>query len=234
MHANIEAMSAVIDDMSKAGVDKRIFLGDIVGYGPNPNECIELLLKTADFSLGGNHDWAMVDKTPTDYFNPFARQAVDWTISVLKEEHKDFLKRTEASAIYDDIHLAHSSPKTPEDWRYILSYQEAEANYPYLERPVCFIGHSHQPVIIEYSHDGSIEVVRDKTCKLADDKKYIINIGSVGQPRDGNIESCYVIYDLADSSIEFRRVGYDISIVQRKMREADLPAYLIERLSSGK
>lgn len=234
IHSNIEAFDAVLADVKAVGVDRLLFLGDIVGYGPNPNECIDRLLSVADLSLGGNHDWAVVGKTPADYFNPFAREAVEWTMKALREDHKDFLKRTRAIDIFDGFQVAHSSPMRPEEWRYIMSQKEALDNYPYIETDICFIGHSHQPIIIEYRNEREIRVFRDAYKILDHESKYVINIGSVGQPRDGNVNACWVFYDSEVGSVEFRRVPYDIPAVQKKMAKIGLPRYLIDRLAIGR
>ncbi|MGK7345298.1 MAG: metallophosphoesterase family protein [Candidatus Nitrospinota bacterium M3_3B_026] len=233
-HSNLEAFDAVIADVKSYGVDRVLFLGDIVGYGPNPNECIDRLLKVADLSLGGNHDWAVVGKTPVDYFNPYAREAVDWTMEVLREDHKDFLKRTRAIDIFDNFQVAHSTPCLPEEWRYIMSQTEAMENYPCIQGDTCFIGHSHQPIVIEYETQTSVRVHRDSYKILDHDRKYIVNVGSVGQPRDGDVRACWVAYDSEVGSVEFRRVPYDVAAVQEKMRRIGLPRYLVDRIAVGR
>ncbi|MBI5814332.1 MAG: metallophosphoesterase family protein [Nitrospinae bacterium] len=234
IHSNIEAFDAVLRDIDSTGADRLLFLGDIIGYGPNPNECLDRLLQVADLSLGGNHDWAVVGKTPDDYFNPFAKQAVDWTAATLRDDHKDFLKRTRAADTFDGFQVAHSTPLYPEEWRYIMSQKEALENYGSLTSQVCFIGHSHQPLVIEYDGPASIKVSKETGYTLDPAKKYIINIGSVGQPRDSNINSCWALYDSEEGTVTFRRVPYDIEAVQRKMAEANLPRYLIDRLAVGR
>ena len=234
IHSNIEAFDAVLEDIKNTGVDKRLFLGDVVGYGPNPNECIERLLEVSDITLGGNHDWAVVGKTPDDYFNPFAKEAVEWTRSQLKDEHKEFLLRTSASDIVDGFQVAHSSPYNPEEWRYILSYHDASENYDYMQSNLCFIGHSHQPVVIEFLGKEDVEASRVQFKELDKEKKCIVNTGSVGQPRDANVKSCWVLYDSENHSVEYRRVTYDVAAVQAKMEKIGLPRYLIDRLGIGK
>ncbi|VAX24681.1 hypothetical protein MNBD_NITROSPINAE04-2154 [hydrothermal vent metagenome] len=234
VHSNIEAFEAVLEDIDNYNPDKILFLGDIVGYGPNPNECVARLLEVSNFTLGGNHDWAVVGKTSSEYFNPFAREALNWTIETLTEKHADFLKTTEASAIVDGFQVAHSTPKHPEEWRYIMSQKEALGNYLYLEADICFIGHSHQPVIIEYESAEDLGIYRDSFMELDTEKKYLINVGSVGQSRDGNEDSCWVMYDSVACNVEFHRVRYDVRATQKKMAMAKLPQYLIDRLSFGR
>ncbi|MBF0170088.1 MAG: metallophosphoesterase family protein [Nitrospinae bacterium] len=235
IHANIDAFDEVLADIEATGVDKKLFLGDIVGYGPDPQVCIDRLLEVADVSLGGNHDWAAVGLTSADYFNPYAKAALDWTISQLREDQVEFLKRTQPSLIYDGFQLAHSSPLAPAEWRYILNHQEALDNYPYIEHNLCFIGHSHQPLVIEYTTPQTVRVLRPSPLiSLDPDIRYIVNIGSVGQPRDSIVESCWVLFDSEERTVSFRRVPYDVETVQRKMEAHDLPRYLIDRLALGR
>ncbi len=236
IHSNMEAFSVVLEDINNSRVDTLLFLGDIVGYGPNPNECIDMLLQTPGvaIALGGNHDWAAVGMTDTSYFNPFAKEALDWTVENLKDEHKEFLKRTRPADNIDHFQVAHSSPMLPEEWRYILSYPEASANYPFLTTDLCFIGHSHMPLVIDYTSQTDFTTFRGDRLEMKPDRKYIVNIGSVGQPRDGIPKSCWVLYDSDDNSITYNRVEYDIKAVQSKMVIAGLPKYLVDRLASGK
>lgn len=234
VHSNLEAFEAVLMDIESAGVDNTLFLGDIVGYGPNPNECMDLLFKVADLSLGGNHDWAAVGLISSDYFNPHAKSAMDWTIEILRDDLKDFLKRTRAIDTFDGIQVAHSSPLNPERWRYVMTQKDAVENYSSIKGEICFIGHSHHPIVIECAGPEDIRALRVDTMTLNPDMKYLINIGSVGQPRDSNPDSCWVIYDSDLGSVEFRRVKYDIPTTQKKMHAAGLAPYLIDRLSQGR
>ncbi|MDH5478447.1 MAG: metallophosphoesterase family protein [Nitrospinota bacterium] len=234
VHSNKEAFEAVLEDIRLYGVDQMLFLGDIVGYGPDPNECMDLLLTVADISLGGNHDWALVGKTPNDYFNPFAKAALDWTNNTLRDDLKDFLKRTRAMDVFNGVVLAHSSPKLPEEWRYVLTKEDAMDNFNHIEGEICFIGHSHQPIFIEMPDEHTVIPIREKFKVLEPGKKYIINVGSVGQPRDSNNKACWLLYDSDLGSVELRRVAYDIEAVQKKMRNSGLPRYLVDRLALGR
>jgi len=234
VHSNKDAFEAVLEDIRLYGVDRKLFLGDVIGYGPDPNECMDLLLKSADISLGGNHDWALVGKTPNDYFNPFAKAALDWTFDNLRDDHKDFLKRTRAVDVFDGVMLAHSSPKSPEEWKYILSKEDAVDNFPAIETEICFIGHSHQPIIIEMPDEHTVIPVRERFKVLEPGRKYIVNVGSVGQPRDSNNKACWLLFDSDLGSVELRRVSYNIEAVQKRMRNAGLPRYLVDRLALGR
>lgn len=234
VHSNIEAFQAVINDIDRQNVDQKLFLGDIVGYGPNPNECIELLKENSDVVLGGNHDWAAVGLTDDSYFNEYARESMKWTINTLTDENKEYLKALPPDAVLDNFQIAHSTPLEPEEWHYIMSVQDAQENYPVLEKDICFIGHSHQPVIIEFMDGINILPIKDMYKQIDKNRKYIINVGSVGQPRDSNPDACYLIYEMDTGNIQYRRVEYNVKRVQKRMTRFKLPKYLIERIAVGR
>ncbi|MFW2331106.1 MAG: metallophosphoesterase family protein [Nitrospinota bacterium] len=235
IHSNLEAFESVLKDISRYNVDKRIFLGDIIGYGPNPAECIDLMIDSCDIILAGNHDWALIGKTPGDYFNKFAQEALEWTATQIREDQREFLMTLVPSMIVDNrFQIAHSSPFHPEEWRYILSYFEALENYNYIDDRLCFIGHSHQPLVVKFLDDQNLEVLRPKDIKLEPEYKYIANIGSVGQPRDSIPTACWVHFDSDKNELEFHRVAYDIEAVQKKIHECNLSHYLAERLGYGR
>jgi len=232
VHANLEALNAVLKTTEDESFDALLFLGDTVGYGPNPNECIETLKGRAKILLAGNHDWAVLGLTDIEYFNPYAKTAIEWTMDTLREENKVFLKSLPITEKLEDdsIYLVHSTPKEPEQWHYLLSAWDAYINFQFFKERICLVGHSHSPVIIECSPDGSLKAY-EGSVDFKKEHRYIINVGSVGQPRDGNPRAAYAV--LNENSVEIKRVSYDIVLTQRKMREAGLPPYLIERLSKG-
>ncbi len=231
VHANIEALNTVLKKISEETFDSLLFLGDSVGYGPNPNECIETLKEKAKILLAGNHDWASVDMTDIEYFNPYARAAVEWTKKILSNENRTFLRGLPLTQELDDrILLVHATPGEPEQWHYLLSTGDASINFHFFNQMICLIGHSHEPIIIERSPEDKIIVYKDRT-DIKEGYRYILNVGSVGQPRDGNPDAAYAI--LNKNSIEIKRVSYDIVLTQKKMRDVGLPSYLIERLSRG-
>jgi|Deesub1362A_J573_1020465.scaffolds.fasta_scaffold00132_24 predicted phosphodiesterase len=233
VHGNLEALMAVLEDIrthhEKGDV---FFLGDSVGYGPDPSECIRIIKEESSIILAGNHDRAVTGRTDVSYFNPYARAAVEWTQEVLSDEDKAFLDSLPVSARLKDqgIYLVHSTPKEPEQWHYLLTTWDAYVNFHLFDERICFIGHSHQPVIIEMDPKGEILIYRDRV-ELRDGCRYIVNVGSVGQPRDGNPDASYALFD--DRRIEIKRIPYDIVSTQEKMKRAGLPGYLIERLSKG-
>jgi predicted phosphodiesterase len=230
VHANKEALDAVLDKIDRESVDAILFLGDSVGYGPDPNECVEILKDRADIILAGNHDWAVVGMTDTRYFNPYARAAVEWTEVVLNDENRRFISSLPLTEKVGDILLVHATPAEPERWHYLLSPSDAILNFRYFKEKICFIGHSHAPYIMELSPEGKI-IVHDRCADIKKASRYIINVGSVGQPRDGNPEAAFAV--LRNNYIEIKRASYDIVSTQKKMYDAGLPVFLIERLSSG-
>ncbi|GBE05171.1 MAG TPA: metallophosphoesterase [Nitrospirae bacterium] len=230
VHANLEALNAVIKKIREEHIDRLWFLGDIVGYGPDPLKCIETLEKEADVLIAGNHDQAAIGLVDIAYFNPYARAAIEWTHDILGDKERAFLKQLPIKREMDGVLLVHSTPIEPGQWHYLMSVKDAFKNFRYFKENVCFIGHSHQPEIMELSPDNRITVYREHS-QIREGHRYIINAGSVGQPRDGNPDSAYVLID--KNSIKINRCPYDIVSTQKKMRLAGLPAGLIDRLSRG-
>ncbi len=239
VHGNLEALNAVLADIfsreAQAAGGKRtmLFLGDAVGYGPNPNECVDAIKKHASQGVAGNHDWAVLGLTGTGSFNPYAKEAITWTGSILSPETRasieglPLVKRVEE----DGLFLVHGSPLEPEKWHYLLSFSQAKVNFEHFKEKICLIGHSHLPFIMERSPSGEITAYKDGAELDKAGCRYIINAGSVGQPRDGDPRACYLL--LSGMRAEFVRVPYDIGATQQKMRAAGLPLPLIERLQKG-
>ncbi|GAB4538235.1 MAG: metallophosphoesterase family protein [Thermodesulfovibrionia bacterium] len=233
VHGNLEALDAVLKDIRTYHKGDILFLGDSVGYGPEPGECIKTLRDETRVMLAGNHDWAVIGRTDIGYFNPYARSAIEWTMKVLSDEDRSFLEGLPVfKRIRDeDIFLVHSTPKEPEEWHYLITTWDAHINFYYFDERICLLGHSHQPVIIERTAEGELHIYRQHV-ELRNGCRYIVNVGSVGQPRDGNPQASYAL--LGRDYIEIKRVSYDILSTQRKMREAGLPEELIERLARGR
>jgi predicted phosphodiesterase len=233
VHANLEALQAVLKEIERERVDSILFLGDSVGYGPDPNECTEIVRDRTDVFIAGNHDRAAAGMNNITNFNPFAMVAIEWTGKVLTYENRDFLKGLPLTKELkdDDIFLVHGSPKEPHKWHYLRSEYDAQDNFPYFREKMCFVGHSHAPFIIEYTAKGRTAFHYNHTT-IKEKSRYIINAGSIGQPRDGNPDAAYAL--LRDDTIEINRVSYDILVTQKKMKKAGLPSYLINRLSEGR
>ncbi len=232
VHSNLESLTAVLNDIDKEKIKKVLFIGDVVGYGPDPVGCIELIKKRCTYAVAGNHDWAVIGYTPSDYFNYNARVAIEWTKEQLGNDELEFLQSLSIVKVLrkESLFLVHASPKEPDAWSYILSLHDAEINFQYFNERICLIGHSHVPFIIERLPSGEIVLYREKI-EFKESCRYIINVGSVGQPRDGNPEAAYAIIN--DKYARIVRVRYDIEMTQKKMKKAGLPEFLIERLSKG-
>ncbi len=233
VHGNLEALDAVLREVKNRYTGDILFLGDSVGYGPDPEECIRILRRESRLLLAGNHDRAVTGKTDISYFNPYARSAIEWTQEVLSNEEKRYLDSLPlVERLSDsDLFLVHSTPKEPEQWHYLMTTWDAHINFQFFTERICLIGHSHYPFVAEMNPNGKISIYKDHT-EFKDGCRYIINVGSVGQPRDGNPDASYAVLD--DDRIEIKRSSYDIVSTQKKMRKAGLPEYLIERLAVGR
>ena len=236
IHSNLEAFQAVLQDAARqGGFDELWCLGDVVGYGPNPKECIALLKKHSHVAVAGNHDLAAIGKIDTSFFNPYAAKAALWTRGQLTEEDVDYIKELPLQAVKGDFTLAHGSPRDPV-WEYVLSEAVALANLEHFQTPFCIVGHSHMPFICEMEETSLRCVFRQFPEEVPIELgrgRLIINPGGVGQPRDGNPKSSYAIYDSSQNTICHYRVTYPIEETQEKMRRAGLPPKLIARLSHG-
>lgn len=234
IHGNYHALEAALEALKEAQADRVVCCGDLVGYGGMPNEVIERVRELEIPCVAGNHDHAALLLTDISYFNEVAKTAVLWTKRILTEENARFLRNLPLSLqdSENSIHYAHASPKDPGDWNYIVTMGDARLNFGFFDERVCFIGHSHQPFIIE-NNDSNLHCSTQPDIELQDGRRYLINVGSVGQPRDRKAKPCYVVYDLQQRSISIKRTTYDISLAQRAILEAGLPRELAERLEHG-
>ncbi len=235
IHSNLEALNIVLDYYSQEKVDKYFCCGDLVGYGPNPNECIEKVRQLKATVVAGNHDLASIGLKDIGWFNENAQAAILWTKKELTPENSRYLKSL--PQIYDDkyLTLVHGSPREPID-QYLLSLNQARENLNYFSTQVCFVGHSHTPFFYQKKSQGAESCgnfLQKNPVLLAPETKTIINVGSVGQPRDDDPRSACVIYDLEKKEVHLARFEYNILPVQQKMSEANLPLFLIQRLSYG-
>ncbi|MFQ5648608.1 MAG: metallophosphoesterase family protein [bacterium] len=233
IHGNLEALESVLDEIERQSVDSVLCLGDVVGYGPNPNECVELVRQRAQVILAGNHDYAPIGKLDISYFNPWARTAIEWTRGKLLDSSVEFLLSLPLKLEVDGFTIVHSTPNQPEEWNYIITIGDAVKNFPEFQSQVCFIGHSHVPMVISLDEKDSCRVVKENPLRLEDGLRYIINVGSVGQPRDLNPRSSFGIFNCVENVFELFRVEYDIAETQRKIRASSLPDFLAERLEIG-
>ena len=233
IHANLTALEAVLKDAG--GIDATYCLGDLVGYGPDPNECIDRIINLQNATcLIGNHDAAALDKIQIDTFNPEARMAVLWTRTTLTPDNKEYLLSLKEYQVIGDVTIAHGSPRQPV-WEYLLDTRTATQNFDYFDTPFCFVGHSHLPVIYHLNdgrHWADLIIPDPQTERLLTPRA-ILNPGSVGQPRDRDPRAAYAIFDPDNLTWEPRRVEYDIARVQARMKKAELPQRHITRLTTG-
>ena len=233
VHGNLEALLAVKKRIEKIAPDEVVFLGDAVGYGAAPNECIEELKSMASVMIAGNHDFGAVDMTDTRLFNPIAREAIEWTADALTKVNRDFLKKRPLEHVQgQEIRAVHATPYEPENWHYILSPNHALVEFEHFDETLCFIGHSHQPVIFELK-DAETVVTRTDAMRIEPGRRYIVNVGSVGQPRDHDPRACLCMCDLEAGDLRIERVEYDIEAAKKRILDAGLPAVLANRLSWG-
>jgi predicted phosphodiesterase len=233
IHGNLDAFQAVIEDLRDKKVDRIAFLGDVVGYGAEPNECLALLESLTDWVVAGNHDYACVGLTDIEAFNPSARSAILWTRDHLLPESRDYLRRLSLTRRTEEMAFVHASPHQPEKWNYILCFPEAEEGFRSLTERLAFMGHSHRPLILAKEKDSEVRVIEEQEAVLVPGVRYLINVGSVGQPRDGDPQAAYGVYDETEKKYRLRRVGYDVPSAQKKILKAGLPRFLAQRLSRG-
>lgn len=233
VHANIEALDAILETLNSHGVEKFVCLGDIVGYGPNPNEVVRKVAEVCDICVLGNHDNVALKREAHEHFNPHAQNVIDWTQNILEEDVKDYLSKRPYLEREDGIYFVHASPKSPADWFYVNSLDDSVEAFDFCPDRICFIGHTHCPSFVIKESDQSFKVLDDDAVVLQDDQRILINVGSVGQPRDRNPKTSACIYDSETQSFELLRIDYDFGTTQQKMKDLKFPAFLIHRLSSG-
>jgi predicted phosphodiesterase len=234
IHGNLEALQVVLADAEKERVTNYVSVGDIVGYGPNPRECLQIVREQLKCPcVKGNHDELASQDTSTLSFNQLAAEAITWTRQQLSEDDKRYLRELRFVRLVEDFTLVHSTLDMPNRWGYVFDRLAAASSMSYQSTAVCFFGHTHVP--LAFIREGSVRTERDwTTVHVKPGCRYFINVGSVGQPRDGIPKSAYVIYDLSTHEITLKRLDYDIPAVQRKIREANLPEKLAQRLAVGK
>ena len=237
IHGNLEAFHAVLKAVQKKKIDHYLFLGDLVGYGASPNEVIQKILTLKPLSIiRGNHDKAVSGLDSVQTFNPIAASAIFWTKKTIARKNLDFLVRLKQSpeVVHETITICHGAP-FDEDYYIFGEFDAAEA-FSYIQTPVCFFGHTHFPFVYtdkEGSVEGTFLEGNATDVKLEKGVRYLINPGSVGQPRDRNPRAAFAIYDSEARTIKFSRVEYDVEEAKRKIIDEQLPPALAERLSLG-
>jgi len=235
IHANLAAFTAVLDDIERrGGVEELWCLGDVVGYGPDPHECIELLRQCNHVCVAGNHDWAPIGKISTSDFNPDAAAACHWTAKQLNPEDIEYLENLPLVIEKGDFTIVHGSPREP-TWEYLLSISGARENFAYFQSQFCLVGHSHVPLVFRYSQTGDCSFCPFSASigLFLGKDRLIINPGAVGQPRDSDPRASYAIYDSEAKMVRLYRVSYNIHVTQSRMVKHNLPMRLVARLSYG-
>lgn len=234
IHSNLEALEAVIQAYKKEEIDKYLCIGDIVGYAASPNQCIEKARALAMVTVAGNHDQASVNLFSVDYFNHLAKEAIFWTQRALDEASRNFLKTLPLVYKNDGLTMVHGTLHDPADFNYMADNDTALKTLELLENDVCFVGHTHSPGLFIRSKGAKIHYRQGCDIDIKQNNKYIINVGSVGQPRDGNPEAAYCVYDTKKKHIQIKRVSYDIKAAAKKIIDAGLPEFLAARLLAGR
>lgn len=232
IHANLQALEAVLSDARTQLCSHYVCLGDIVGYNANPRECLALVRGLECPTVKGNHDEQASMISAQDNFNALAEEAIQWTREQLTDEEKVWLRELRLQRQVRDFTIVHATLDTPHKWDYIFNQLEAAASFSYQHTTLCFVGHTHAPKA--YVRDGSVRSLALDILPIQLGKKYLINVGSVGQPRDGNWRAAYAIYDTTSNEVELRRVEYDLAGAQAAIRAAGLPDKLAERLGNGR
>ena len=235
IHSNLEALQSVVHDAEeRGGFDELWQLGDLVGYGPDPKACIELIREYDGRGVTGNHDLASIGRLSPEAFNIYASAAVEWTTKQLNKEDVEFLGSLPLKLEHEDFTVVHGSPRDPV-WEYVVSSAAAVASFLHFDTQRCLVGHSHIPFICRPTETGAefLDFPLDTPIHIGDDRM-IVNPGSVGQPRDGNPRASYAVYNSEEGTIFHHRVEYDIPKTQEKMQERGLPQYLADRLPHGR
>jgi diadenosine tetraphosphatase ApaH/serine/threonine PP2A family protein phosphatase len=237
VHANHDALRAVLEDAALEGAHALLSLGDLVGYGAEPAACIDAVAERAVAMVGGNHEHGAAGLLSLDWFNPTARAAALWTREQLPPDTLEWLGSRPLTATVNDATLVHASPRRPEEWDYLVSAEDGFEVFAAFGTRVCFVGHSHRPGVWSLGSSGPDHEARFTAwpveVPLVDGRRYLINVGSVGQPRDRDPRAAYAIWDPEARRVSIRRVPYDHRAAARRILAAGLPRVLAERLASG-
>ena len=234
VHGNVRALDAVLTVYRELSPCRLLFLGDAVGYGAHPDACLDRLLALPRSSyIMGNHDWAVLDLSEREHFHREASTAIEWTVNALKGKYNDsFVKKFELTLENSEFRAAHGSPVHPEEFPYIFSVLHAEEVFKACDFSICFVGHTHVPLVYT-SISGPKSLEPGKPFALDPSDRYIINPGSVGQPRDGDNRASFMIFDPDERTVTLHRHEYDIEAEAKDIVDAGLPEWFAERLSRG-
>ncbi|HEY4284727.1 MAG TPA: metallophosphoesterase family protein [Chthoniobacterales bacterium] len=232
VHSNLEALEAVLQDAEEHGATSHVCLGDVVGYNANPHECVQRLREMDCPIVKGNHDeQASLAESSRD-FNELAEHAIEWTRANLTTDDKDWLRDLRFQRQVRDFTIVHATLDTPAQWGYVFNNLDAAASFTYQHTAICFFGHTHVPMA--FIRDDGVRRLTFEQMSIETGRKYFINVGSTGQPRDGDWKAAYCIYDSEKNIVELHRVKYDLDASQKKIIKAGLPRLLAERLALGR
>lgn len=234
IHSNLEAFDSVIKAYKSEAIDKYLCIGDVVGYATNPKECIEKVSKLAMITVAGNHDWAAVNLFSLDYFNEIAKEALLWARRNIDDTDRIFLESLKPTYKNKDFTLVHGTLDNPQEFNYMTDGYIAEETFRILDTNICFVGHTHHPGAFIKDKNESMHYRQDGSYDIKPDNKYIINVGSVGQPRDANPKAAYCIYDSEKREVRIKRIAYDFESSRKKIIDAGLAKFLGDRLLSGR
>lgn len=232
IHGNLEAMTAVREAMAGLAVDEYLCLGDVVGYGANPEECLRLVRELGALTIAGNHDHAAIGMLDITYFNQYAHDAALWTRGQLSEDSRAWLAERPFVAHLEGFSIVHGSLQAPELFNYVQTIKDAEFNFRLMDKPLLFLGHSHQP--LAFFDTDPMTYTLEPQIPIDSAVKTIVNVGSIGQPRDEDPRAAFCVYDEEKGEATIHRVEYDIKAAADKIVAAGLPQALALRLSLGK
>jgi predicted phosphodiesterase len=232
IHANLEALNTVLEDAAAHDCTDWVCLGDVVGYNANPAECLERVRAMDIPVVKGNHDEDASGDHSLESMNPVAAEALEWTRRQLSDEQREWLRKLRMVRQVEDFTVVHSTLDQPQSWNYVTNKFDAMSNFSYQFTNVCFHGHTHVPRV--FIRSARVKEVPAESVQIEEGMKYFINVGSVGQPRDGDWRASYVIYDIASRTIIFRRLEYDLDTAQKKILAAKLPEGLATRIAEGR
>lgn len=235
IHSNLSALENVLTCLSKEHVDHIISVGDVVGYGAAPRECIALVREVGATVVMGNHDAACIERLDMLYFNPYARAAVYWTRDAIEEEDRTWLQSLPMVQHLEHCSVAHGTLFQPEQFDYIQSPRDADPSLDVMTLPVCFVGHTHVPVTLMRMPDDPTRTAYtvDTEVDVEEASRALVNVGSIGQPRDEDPRAAYAVYDSVEGRVWIKRVEYDIDREAKRIRDAGLPPMLADRLYLG-
>ena len=232
IHGNLEALRAVLADAAEHA-DDVLCLGDVVGYGADPGPCVDLVGTRARAVVAGNHEHAVIGRLDLNWFNRYARAAAEWTRERLDADCSAYLDALPLTAVVDDATLVHASPRQPQEWEYLVTAEDGLAAFGAFDTRLCFVGQSHVPGMWSLGSSGPDYGRGDVEVTLEAGRRYIVNVGSVGQPRDRDPRAAYALWDVDARRIAVRRVPYDVVTARTKIADAGLPRFLADRLAAG-